>query len=81
SGDNEHILPLPIAGLMATGDYSEVADQYATLNTLARSLGSPLSAPFMTLSFLSLIVIPKLKLSDRGLFDVEKFEYRELFEG
>jgi adenine deaminase len=72
------ILPLPVAGLMSTGDGDEVAARYATLTGLAKSLGSPLRAPFMTLSFMALLVIPELKLSDRGLFDGRGFHFTEL---
>ena len=50
------------------------------LNTFTEQLGSRLSAPFMTMSFLSLLVIPRLKIGDRGLFDVEKFEIKNLME-
>lgn len=63
------LLPLPIAGLMSDGDGDEVAARYAQLNAAARALGSTLRAPLMTLSFMSLLVVPALKLSDRGLFD------------
>jgi adenine deaminase len=72
------ILPLPVAGLMSTDDGDEVAARYATLTGLAKSLGSPLRAPFMTLSFMALLVIPELKLSDRGLFDGRGFRFTEL---
>ncbi len=71
-------LPLPVAGLMSTNICSDVAHKYEELEKKAQLLGSQLYAPFMTLSFLSLIVIPKLKLSDKGLFDVEKFEFTSL---
>ncbi len=69
------ILPLPIAGLMSNEEWTEVARKYEELNTIAKSLGTKLAAPFMTLSFMSLLVIPKLKLGDKGLFDVEKFAF------
>ena len=62
-------LPLPVAGIMTTADAYEVADGYATLDRAAKALGSPLRAPFMTLSFMALLVIPHLKMSDQGLFD------------
>jgi adenine deaminase len=71
-------LPLPVAGLMSINTCSEVSQKYEELEKKAQLLGSQLYAPFMTLSFLSLIVIPKLKLSDKGLFDVEKFEFTSL---
>lgn len=80
SGDRDEILPLPIAGLMSNWDYSRVAEEYTVLNTMAGTLGSGLKAPFMTLSFMALLVIPRLKLSDMGLFDGEKFELIDLFE-
>jgi len=79
--NEETILPLPIAGLMSDGDAHEVASCYARLNRAARSMGSPLRAPFMTLSFLALTVIPHLKLSDRGLFDSGGFRFVDVFEG
>ena len=68
------ILSLPIAGLMSNDDGYKVAEMYTTLDAAAKELGSPLSAPFMTLSFMALLVIPHLKLSDKGLFDGDKFE-------
>jgi adenine deaminase len=79
-GDTLQILPLPIAGLMADTDGYEVAERYARLNRTAGDLGSPLSAPYMTLSFMALLVIPKLKLSDKGLFDAEGFAFTTLSE-
>lgn len=66
-------LPLPIAGLMSDEKAEQVGAQYAALSHQARAMGSSLHAPFMTLSFMALLVIPALKLSDRGLFDAEKF--------
>ena len=73
------LLPLPVAGLMTDHDGFGVAQQYTRLDHLAKQLGSRLSAPFMTLSFMALLVIPKLKLSDKGLFDGERFEFTDLF--
>lgn len=67
-------LALPIAGLMATEDGYEVAKKYKELTEKAKEIGCTLTSPFMTLSFMALLVIPKLKLSDKGLFDGEKFE-------
>jgi adenine deaminase len=70
------VLPLPIAGLMSTADGWALAQQYATIDQwVKQELHCPLRAPFMTLSFLALPVIPKLKMTDKGLFDVERFEY------
>jgi adenine deaminase len=71
--DPAAVLPLPIAGLMSDGDGYRVATEYARLDALAKSLGSPLTAPFMTLSFMALLVIPSLKLGPTGPFDVTAF--------
>jgi adenine deaminase len=68
-------LPLPVAGLMSDADGDRVAARYAALDARAHALGSPLRAPFMTLSFMALLVIPELKLSDRGLFDGRAFRF------
>ena len=73
--DLADILPLPVAGLMGDGYAEEAAATYARLTKAAKALGSPLHAPYMTLSFLALLVIPTLKLSDCGLFDGIKFEF------
>lgn len=72
-------LPLEVSGLMSTLDGKEVAARYEQLNEEAKKLGTSLMSPFMTLSFMSLLVIPELKLGDKGLFDVTKFEFVELF--
>ena len=69
------VLPLPVAGLMSDGYAEDAATGYARLTNAAKSLGSPLHAPYMTLSFLALLVIPALKLSDLGLFDGTKFAF------
>lgn len=68
------VLGLPVAGLMSADDGYRVAEAYTAIDAMAKSLGSPLSAPFMTLSFMALLVIPHLKLSDRGLFDGDTFQ-------
>lgn len=73
-------LPLPIAGLMSGDDGFRVAEQYSRMNQLAAGLGATLAAPFMALSFMALLVIPQIKLSDRGLFDGDKFKVIDLFE-
>ena len=73
-------VPLPIAGLMSNEDGYEVAAAYENADALAKHLGSTLYAPFMTLAFMSLLVIPELKLSDRGLFDGVQFGFTGLFE-
>jgi len=72
-------LALPVAGLMSDSDGFEIAKQYELIDHKARDLGSELKAPFMTLSFMALLVIPSLKLSDKGLFDGDRFEFASLF--
>jgi adenine deaminase len=72
-------LPLPIAGLISDRPLAEVAERARQLDRAARSLGCVLPAAFMTLSFLALPVIPSLKLTDRGLVDVGRFEIVPLF--
>jgi len=69
------VLRLPIAGLMSTQDAHTTGHQYARLSKAAKDLGSRLTAPFMSLSFMALLVIPELKLSDKGLFDGQRFEF------
>ncbi len=73
-----HILPLPVAGLMSLDDADSVAQAYKMLDDRAKRLGSKLRAPFMTLSFMALLVIPELKLSDRGLFDGRSFTFTSI---
>ena len=73
-------VPLPVAGLMSNEDGYEVAAAYQNADALAKRLGSTLYAPFMTLAFMALLVIPELKLSDRGLFDVNRFEFTSIYE-
>jgi len=73
--DNETTLPLPIGGIISDLDVDIVANYYASLNKKAYDMGCNLKAPFMTLSFMALIVIPELKLGERGLFDVQLFKY------
>jgi len=74
------ILPLPVAGLMGDMDGYKVAELYENINKKALALDGPLKAPFMTLSFMALLVIPELKLSDMGLFDGSNFSFTGLFE-
>jgi adenine deaminase len=69
------LLPLPIAGLMSDRPAEEVAASYQDLTASAKALGSPLRAPFMTLGFMALLVIPDMKLGDRGLFDGQRFRF------
>jgi adenine deaminase len=71
--NTELSVPLPVAGLMSTEDGYHVARQYALIDKAAKEAGSNLMAPFMTLSFMALLVIPRLKLSDKGLFDGDSF--------
>lgn len=79
NGAEQKILPLEIAGLMSTKDGFTVAELYTELDQRAKALGSTLPAPYMTLSFLPLLVIPDLKLSDKGLFSILDLEFKELF--
>jgi adenine deaminase len=72
-------LELNIAGIMSDKTCEEVAGSYEKLSDLVRSMGCRLKAPFMTLSFMALLVIPELKIGDRGLFDVNKFRLVDLF--
>lgn len=72
---NVFVLPLPVGGLMADTDGHTVAEKYAAIDKKAKELGSILRSPFMTLSFMALLVIPSLKLSDKGLFNGSKFEF------
>ena len=71
-------MPLPVAGIMTNEDGYKTAEKYSAIDKLAKDLGSTLNAPFMTLSFMALLVIPQLKLSDKGLFDGSKFEFVDL---
>ena len=71
----EKVLPLPVAGLMSNDDGYTIAKKYTEIDKAAKDLGSKLSAPFMTLSFMALLVIPHVKLSDLGLFDGDDFTY------
>lgn len=79
SGRNIESLKLNIGGIMSTRSCTDVARDYEKLNQFVKNLGCPMAAPFMTLSFMALLVIPDLKISDRGLFDVNKFELVPLF--
>jgi adenine deaminase len=78
SEDDEKIIALPIAGIMSDTDGAVVAKQYEQLNSMVKELGSKLNAPFMMLSFMALLVIPSLKLSDRGLFNGNDFKFVSL---
>ena len=74
----EKVVALPVAGIMSDQPAEIIGKAYAELDALAKAMGSNLSAPFMTLSFMALLVIPSLKLSDRGLFDVSSFDFTSL---
>jgi adenine deaminase len=73
-------LELPIAGLISDRPLKEVRKKLRELKRACEKLGCKLKDPFMTLSFMALPVIPSLKLTDKGLFDVERFEFVELFD-
>jgi adenine deaminase len=75
---SEHVLPLPVAGLMTNKDGYQAAQDYETIDALVKKSGCTLNAPFMTLSFMALLVIPQLKLSDKGLFDGKTFSFTTL---
>ncbi len=77
---DEKAIPLPVAGLMSTCDGYRVANNYHILDEEVHNMGSTLRAPYMTLSFMALLVIPELKLSDKGLFDGNSFSFTNLFE-
>ncbi len=74
-GVTDKILQLPVAGIMTNADAYEVAENYSSIDAFAKQLGTKLNAPYMTLSFMALLVIPDLKLSDKGLFSGKKFEF------
>jgi adenine deaminase len=78
SNFEEHIVPLPIAGIMSDKDGKTIGKQYAQLDKIAKQLGTKLQAPYMTLSFMALLVIPSLKLSDKGLFNGTDFKFVSL---
>jgi len=73
--DDVATMPLPVAGLMSLNKGHDVAAEYTKIDALAKALGTTLHAPFMTLSFMALLVIPSLKLSDKGLFDGTGFKF------
>ena len=77
-GSHVHVLGLPVAGLMSIESCEIVGAKYEQLSKMAKDLGSTLGSPFMSLSFMALLVIPSLKLSDKGLFDGERFEFCDL---
>jgi len=78
-GKINKVLPLPVAGLMSVNNGYRVAESYHEIDKLSHKMGSKLRAPFMTLSFMALLVIPELKLSDKGLFNGTTFSFSNLF--
>jgi len=79
-GEKRMLLPLPFAGIMSGEDGFQIARQYDLMDKKTKDMGSKLGAPFMTLSFMALLVIPVLKLSDKGLFDGTRFTFTQLFQ-
>lgn len=77
-GERVETLPLPVAGIMSPENGDQIAVDYARLDLMAKGMGSTLCAPFMSLSFMALLVIPALKLSDKGLFDGRSFQFTGL---
>lgn len=80
NGSQKQVLPLPVAGIMSPENGEEIARQHQALRKKAHELGCRFPTPFMTLAFMALPVIPELKLTDKGLFDSEKFQFTPLFE-
>jgi len=80
NGDEIDFLKLEIAGLMTSENPHLVAEKYTILNRMVKELGGNLNSPFMTLSFMALLVIPKLKIGDKGLFDGDNFKFIDLVE-
>ncbi len=78
SEDFSDSLPLPIAGLMSNEDVSKVAEKLGILHNMVKALGCQVEAPFMTMAFMALLVIPSIKISDKGLFDGENFEFMDV---
>ena len=72
--DESKVIGLPVAGLMSIADPYQVANDYISIDKMAKSLGTQLQSPFMTLSFMALLVIPHIKMSDLGLFDGDQFK-------
>ncbi len=73
-------LPLPVAGLISDKDFDYVIQKSMELNSSAKEIGCLIDDPFMTMGFLSLPVIPEIKITDKGLFDATKFEFIDLFQ-
>jgi len=80
TGREKHLLKLPYAGIMTDEDGFSVASNYDLFDKMAKKMGSQLEAPFMTLSFMALLVIPEIKISDKGLFDATNFMFIDLLK-
>ena len=78
SSTKTKVLPLPVAGIMSDKSAEIIGKAYSELDVMAKHLGSKLRAPYMSLSFMALLVIPSLKLSDKGLFNATKFMFTTL---
>jgi adenine deaminase len=78
--DEKQVVSLPVAGIMSHEDGYAVAEAYESIDSRAKKLGATLKSPYMTLSFCALLVIPELKLSDKGLFDGKTFIFTSVFE-
>ncbi len=78
TNDKHMLLPLPVGGIMTNKSAYAVASYYEEIDAMVKNMGSKLHSPFMTLSFMALLVIPQLKLSDKGLFDGNKFQFTSL---
>ena len=78
TADEEKIVSLPVAGIMSDKSAEKIGESYAELDAMAKQMGSKLRAPYMSLSFMALLVIPSLKLSDKGLFDGNTFKFTSL---
>ncbi len=76
-GEHTHQIALPVAGLMSDKPCKEIGEKYAQIDKMVKEMGSTLTAPYMTLSFMALLVIPKIKMSDKGIFDAEEFRFYE----
>ena len=79
NGNQKNTMQLEIGGIMTNMDGGEVARRYLEVDNCVKKLGSPLTAPFMSLSFMALLVIPELKIGDKGLFDANRFSFTSLF--
>ena len=79
-GNSHKMLDLPLAGLMSPQSAQKVARDLDELKNFVKIMGCELDSPFMTMSFLSLLVIPQLRISDQGLFDVDNFDFVDVIK-